>query len=139
MESRGKTLIYRAANLIAHVDDPPVCVGFAGTFFNMKNFAELLLNQPNVTDTLLTFAGHWSLPRVDSIDSYAGYLNDWFASNRQEMMAAYNDQKDIADYNRQRQKGLKAKPAEKAAARAAPRKASAEWAFVMQSSRITCR
>ena len=103
----GETL--RAANLIGHVDDPPVCIGFAGTFFNVKNFAELLFNQPNVTDTLLAFAGHWSLPRVGSIDSYTAYLNDWFRGNQQQMMAAYKEQRAIAEYNRQRQKGQKGK------------------------------
>ena len=35
---RGETL--KAANLISNVSDPNVCVGFGGTFFNLKNFAE---------------------------------------------------------------------------------------------------
>ena len=58
-----------------------------------------------VTSTLLTFQGHWRLHPVNDIQEYANDLNDWYGSNYNAMMGAYDEQKQLADHNRQRQKG----------------------------------
>ena len=93
----GETL--RVANLISDAANPPACMEFGGTFFNVKNFAKLLHHQPKVTSTLLRFQGHWRLPPVHDVQEYANDLNDWHLSNYNVMMGAYNEQKQLADYN----------------------------------------
>ena len=98
----GETL--RAANLISNVSDPSVCIGFGGTFFNLKNFAELLYHQPKITTTLITFQGHWRIPPVDNVESFTQDLIDWFRANEEQMIAAYDQQLAVARMNRQRAK-----------------------------------
>ena len=103
---RGETL--KAANLITNVSDPNVCIGFGGTFFNLKNFAELLYHQPTITSTLITFQGHWRIPPVDNVESFRQYLVEWFRANVEQMIAAYDQQAAVARINRERQLAAKA-------------------------------
>ena len=103
---RGETL--KAANLITDVSDPNVCIGFGGTFFNLKNFAELLYHQPKITSTLITFQGHWRIPPVDNVESFRQYLVQWFRANEEQMIAAYDQQAEVARINRERQLAAKA-------------------------------
>ena len=103
---RGETL--KAANLIMDDSDPNVCVGFGGTFFNLKNFAEMLYHQPQITSTLITFQGHWRIPPVDNTEDFRQYLIQWFNANQEQMIAAYDQQMQVARDNRQRQLAAKA-------------------------------
>ena len=103
---RGETL--KAANLVTDVTDPNVCVGFGGTFFNLKNFAELLYHQPQITSTLITFQGHWRIPPVNNIEDFRQYLIQWFRANEEQMIAAYDQQMKVARDNRKRQLAAKA-------------------------------
>ena len=98
----------RAANLISDASDPNVCIGFGGTFFNLKNFAELLYHQPKITTTLITFQGHWRIPPVDVVNSFKQYLTEWFRANEEQMIAAYDQQMAVAAMNRERQLAAKA-------------------------------
>ena len=103
---RGDTL--KAANLVTDVTDPNVCIGFGGTFFNLKNFAELLYHQPQITSTLITFQGHWKIPPVDNIEDFRQYLIEWFRANEEQMISAYDQQLKVARDNRERQWAAKA-------------------------------
>ena len=104
-ESRGKPL----ERQISHVSHPPFCIGFGDTFFNVRNFAELLFHQPNVKTQLLTFQGSWTIPPVYDIDEFAADLIRWYRANHSNMMTVDNDQKELAERNRQCQKGGKKK------------------------------
>ena len=139
---RGETL--KAANLITDVSDLNVCIGFGGTFFNLKNFAELLYHQPQITSTLITFQGHWRIPPVDNIEDFRQYLIQWFNANEEQMIAAYDQQMrrwretiESASWQPRRAPGetpgrkhpkasMPPKARTRARARASP-KASAEW------------
>ena len=101
---RGETL--KAANLISDVSDPNACIGFGGTFFNLKNFAELLYHQP-ITSTLITFQGRWRIPPVDNIENFRQYLIEWFRANDGQMVAACDQQAEVARINRERQLAAK--------------------------------
>ena len=72
-------MFFYGVSLISDAADPPVCIGFGGTFFNINNFAELLCHK-QVTSLLLTFQGHWRLPPVHDTQVYVNGLNDWYTA-----------------------------------------------------------
>ncbi len=90
----GETL--RSAKLIKNESDPPVCIGFGGTFFSIDDFAHMLRGSPHVVNTLLTFRGYWRIPQVFDANVFSVELKRWFQEDMQNMIAIRYNQREEA-------------------------------------------